>query len=331
MKRFLLALPLLFSTTSGALTLEQHPQVSRVNSCFSGMTASFERWVSTMEKRKPGFDRSRFPFTQAQFDAYKDTLDCETFVYQVDGIAITGWQVSPKQASQDKPLPAVIYNRGGNGRYGQWVFGSVMHSLMPLAEAGYAVIATNLRPDPRDMKHYVANGDYDEFGGAEHQDVLALWSIVQSWSGVDADRTGTVGSSRGAMQSFMLARDVPSLKTLVSISGATDISAIAKARPKFKKMLQRRIPDFEQSPNTALNKRSAVTWVDQLPKPLPVLLIHAKDDDRVPFDTAVAMTQALTAHGQPHQLMAFEDGGHNLGKHRDDAQQAILAWLAEYL
>ena len=57
----------------------------------------------------------------------------------------------------------------------------------------------------------------------------------------------------------------------------------------------------------------------------PAFLIHAKDDDVVPFMESVMYAEALREHGVDVELHIVEDGGHGFGPGRDEG--GSTGWL----
>ena len=95
-------------------------------------------------------------------------------------------------------------------------------------------------------------------------------------------------------------------------------------------LLSKLIPDYAHNEEAALKARSPIYWADELPK-APVLLLHAKDDERVSYDNATKMAAQLEKHGIPQKLISFETGGHNLRGHQEERELLILDWFEAHL
>ncbi|MAF76163.1 MAG: hypothetical protein CMF17_09990 [Idiomarinaceae bacterium] len=328
MPKFLFAI-LLLSFSVHSVPLEKVDTVINTTTCYKGPFASHESWVRWLSQR-PGFKIERFPFSKAQFDTFKSTLTCSLFIYDVDGVAVNGYIIYPKEAKT--ALPTLIYNRGGNTHYGMMNFGSMMYYLMPLAEQGFVVIGSQYRWSGMRKKaeDFLADGTEDQFGGIDVNDVLALIPIAEKLDIADTSRLGVYGASRGGMQSFLVAKAHQDIKAIAVSAGISDVREFYQRSDKTKLLLSKLIPDFDSRGQAALAERSAVLWADELPD-APVLLLHARDDKRVAFSQSQAMTTALKAAGKEVKFVQFETGGHDLSPHREEVQQAITKWFQTHL
>jgi dipeptidyl aminopeptidase/acylaminoacyl peptidase len=138
-------------------------------------------------------------------------LDCIDFTYQVDGLTIEGFYVKPKQANLGS-LPVVIFNRGGNADFGYVQFGIKMGLIAELAAQGYLVIGSQYRGA---STRTIANNGKDEFGGSDVNDVLALPALLTEILEADPTKIALLGLSRGVMQSYLVAKQLPDIKSII--------------------------------------------------------------------------------------------------------------------
>ncbi len=78
-----------------------------------------------------------------------------------------------------------------------------------------------------------------------------------------------------------------------------------------------------------VNEYSNETQVtDQTP---PAFLVHAKDDDVVPFENSVVFADSLKAHKIPAEVFLYEQGGHGFGmtnkKRKQDWMESCIRWI----
>src|SRR5262249_41017330 len=109
--------------------------------------ASYEDWVGFLRTRRGG------SFNEAAFrSAYRPeifarlqngSIDCRVITYLSDGIPVQGFVVQPDR-SGGRPLPAIIYNRGGNRDFGRITFANLM-DFAAWAEQGFIVLASQHR------------------------------------------------------------------------------------------------------------------------------------------------------------------------------------------
>jgi dipeptidyl aminopeptidase/acylaminoacyl peptidase len=309
--------------------LDKLPEIKSSFSCFKGHFESFDKWINFLKRKNPNFKEDRFPFSKEQFEKRKNNLNCRIFKYSVDDVGVQGFIIYPKE--NKKPLPTIIYNRGGNTSYGQMNMGSMQHKLMPIASEGFVIIGTQYRWDgTRKQSEFKANGKNDEFGGIDINDVLALIPIIEKLPFADAEKLGVMGSSRGGMQSYLFAKRYPGIKAMVIKSGISNAYSFYERDDATKNLLSTLIPNFEAQKDHALTKRSAVFWVDQLPK-APILLIHAEDDERVDFSNAAVMAALLKERERPYTFLQFPDGGHDLTKHKEKVDKNIINFFTTHL
>jgi len=103
--------------------------------------------------------------------------ETETFSmrYLSEGLKIHGYLAKPKQI--DKPLPLVVYCRGGNRDFGEITDGSAL-SLAGMASNGYVVLASNYGGSKQ-------SEGVDEFGGKEVKDIINLLALAKQLPFID--------------------------------------------------------------------------------------------------------------------------------------------------
>jgi dipeptidyl aminopeptidase/acylaminoacyl peptidase len=315
----------LFSTASS---------LQKSRSCFSGPFQSYDSFMAMrikMGKNQPKFSEAklRVELPQADFDRFQQTLDCQDFVYRVGDVPVRGFMIKPKQISGKAPV--VIYNRGGNADFGQLNFSFVMKSLMPVAEQGFVILASNYRGQHNWGKATVMNAGFDEFGGAELEDVKALVPIAQGMKEADANRMAMWGHSRGGMMTYMLAKSMPELKTIVVGAGPTDFAKELELRPEMDNVFKARIPNYNNNKAAALAERSVLLWPEQLPAQLPILIQHGDQDKHVPVTSSEQLSMKLKALQHPHKLLIYPGADHGFRPVQTKAQQDRINWLKQYL
>jgi hypothetical protein len=186
----------IFQSSVFAQNILKHKDISNQQNCYSGVF-EYDTWFAMMKKsnqRKAKIpeelairlNKLRIFFPEIDFYKYKESMDCITFKYPVGDLLVDGYLIKPKG---QKNLPIIVYNRGGNSRYGAMVFGSIFNSLFSIAENGFTVIGSQYR-GVFDKK--VVLGKYDEFGGAGVADVVKLLSFIPDVDGVDSDESGNI-------------------------------------------------------------------------------------------------------------------------------------------
>lgn len=302
-------------------------------SCYSGPFGSYDSWLAGFQTN-PGFNAENFHqrFPRTVIERRQSSIDCRIFVYESDGILVEGVMLRRKTTAADiTRLPVVIYNRGGNAARGPLLYGSIHQSMMPLAELGYVVIASQYRGATSWPTKVERQVELDQFGGNDVNDIKNLLPIIDGMPDADSSRVAMLGASRGGMMSYLAARDMPQLKALIVQAGVADLEAGLTVRPEMEIIFAEFIPNYSTEKTTQLKARSVLRWLEKLPPNLPILLLHGDEDVRVDVAQSQTLAKALAAKGQPHKLVVYSGADHGLHPKRAEADAEIAAWLKQYL
>ncbi len=239
---------------------------------------------------------------------------CERLRYRSDGLSVVGFLLHPAKAG---PHPVLIWLRGGNREFAK-IEQVTMLNLLHFADAGFIVIAPQYRG--------VDGGDgVDEFGGADVNDVLALLPLARALPDADVERLYLLGGSRGAMQGALAMRSGLPVRAAAFRGGMFDMKAALVARPELEPMWKALMPDYAIDADSALSKRSAVLWAGELQA--PILLLHGRDDWRVPVAQAEAFAAELDKAGTRHKLVVYKHDEHQLALHRAQWLAEVVDWF----
>ena len=302
--------------------------------CFSDDFAEYDTWIAGLQKRDPKFNpQDKRVLSRESFDRYKRDIDCRWILYRsADGQLVNGFLLSPSQGKESgRRLPVIVFNRGGNGAFGAMVFGQLLNELAPLSTRGFVVIGSQYRGLRTRLLGPGREPGNDEFGGKDVDDVMALFDIVDSLPYADPQRIGLFGWSRGGMESFLVARQTKRVSTVVVGAPLLDLVDALKVRPETENLYQKLIPDYASNPDGALEARSAIRWVEKLPKDMPILLLHGDADERVPVQQSIDMAKRLKKLRRPHELKVIAGGDHSLSAHRDEVDETVAAWFVRHL
>lgn len=324
MKNTVLLLIVLFLSSSALA--QSNPTKTR--DCFRGHFSTHETWLNFLASKKKNFNQQAFlkRYPKENFDKVTSAVNCTDFLYQVDGHTIDGFYLAPKTQA-DKPLPVIIFNRGGNGAFGRLKFAHRIGLIAKLAMRGYVVIASQYRGS---NKRINSNG-MDEFGGRDVNDVLALLPMLKKIPQADSENIAMMGWSRGSMQSYLAAQHIPELKALIAVAGVSDLHARLKYRPKMERVYKARIPGYEDNKVERLAQRSVIKWLDKLPAKMPILLLHGTADKRVNVENSIDLAQALKEVGHQHKLVIYDGDDHGLSNNQDNVIDEVDTWLTQYL
>ncbi len=242
-----------------------------------------------------------------------------TFTYDVDGIDVAGFLITPKE--NDSKIPLVIYNRGGTGDFGLVNLGLMYTHLADIASKGYAVIGTQYHGNQLSAGH-------DERGGeSDIQSINNLYALAQKLPGLDADKTGMYGFSRGGMMTYICLKRFNWIKAAVILAGTADIDNEIRRRPAMASIYSTAFGDDPE----ARKNRSAIYWADKLPQHTPLLLLHADSDPKVDPLDSIRMAQNLTPSLDHFSLLLLDSAEHSLEDVADVRNDAIIRWFDTYL
>ena len=342
MKKTRVLLLLLLSTVDGFVAQAQTaklPDGTIVESqpCATAPKRTYEQYREDVKKRseeevaeakREGFQwdlerdfRGRL-MSKEEFERRENftAYDCQKIKYLSDGLKVVGFIWKPK-ASENKKLPLVIANRGGNREYGKLTAQSFFY---PLVTNGFVVIASQYRG--------VDGGEgTEEFGGADVNDVLNLIPLARSLGYVDMNNVFLLGASRGAMQSFLAIKKGMPVNAVAVFGGLTDALVSAKERPNLvTRVWSNLIPDFEKRGEEALRERSAVYFVDRIN--VPVLIFHGGADWRLNVGSqALGLANKLQASGKTYELIIYAGDDHPTTNNRADRERRTVEWFKKFM
>lgn len=286
---------------------------------------SFDDWMDFL-REKNGWFKSlilSFVFDEDEYNRFEAELDCYVIEYDSNGALVTGYLVVPKARKPDQKFRTILFNRGGNQRYGAITFTHLFSFIFPFASNGNAVFASQYRGIYEETRAQYS----DEFGGKDVDDVIRLGELALQVPWVDEKRLFMVGQSRGAMMTYMAARrhKLP-IKAIATMGSLVDLRAEMEFRPNMEKVYKKLIPDYQNQKEQALSQRSAIEWVNDLPD-IPILLQHGEKDNRVNLAQVQAFDKKLAQARRTHKLIVYEGANHGLRGAREESIKDVLAWF----
>jgi dipeptidyl aminopeptidase/acylaminoacyl peptidase len=257
----------------------------------------------------------------ASLDLIIRTVHSEYFAltYWSDGLRVKGFLGRPTEGTA---LPAIIFNRGGHGEFGE-LWGQ---QLIPFVEAGFVAVGSQYRGA-------CGSEGFDEFGGADVDDVLNLMPLLQHLRYVDPERIGMMGGSRGGMMTYLALKQeslngTHDIKAAVTVGGMADVTRTMWESPGMILVLSALIGRGPNEAPEAYRDRSAVFWPDLINAPL--LILHGEGDESVPVEQSQQLADLLSAAGKTVTLVTYPGDDHGLSAHHAGYPEA-LAWFQHYL
>lgn len=241
-----------------------------------------------------------------------------------DGVTIPAVLTLPKVATP-KNLPLIVLPHGGpdardSESWDWWV--------QFLAAKGYAVVQPNYRGSTGFGKVHYDLGNR-QWGGTMQDDLNDAITHLAKEGIADPKRVCMAGASYGGYSAMRAAqRDGKLFRCAISFVGVSDLGAIAKFDRKSLfgreevSYLKGKAPDFESVSPLRVPEQFGT----------PILLMHGKNDLRVPVEQSRKMAEKLKAAGKDYRYIEQPLGDHHFSRQEDRLQflQEMEAFLAKH-
>lgn len=252
-----------------------------------------------------------------------------------DGLRMRGYLTLPAAGESSAPPPLVVMPHGGPAARDYLLFDD---QVQYLASRGYAVFQPNFRGSSGFGKAFETAGDR-QWGRAMQTDIDDGVRVLIGQGRVDPARICIVGASYGGYAALMGVATAPDLyRCAVSASGVSDIyeqirydrreeGSDSEAYRYWVRLLG---DPGNKTDRAEMQANSPTTLAGRITA--PVLLVHGKEDDNVPFQQMELMQKALTKAGRPPRVRVFETAGHGfLGEDRKTYFLEVETFLASVL
>lgn len=252
----------------------------------------------------------------------KDTFEnsvVERITYLSDGLKVKGYAAYPKNISVK--YPCVIWCRGGIGNRGAIDTFTARGIFGQLASWGYCVLASQYRGN-------AGSEGRDEVGGSDVNDILNLIPLADELPQADSSVWAIEGWSRGGMMALLTLQRNNNFKCAVLVGAISNVRDYADNNPDLKSCYENLI-GVEQLEHH-LQKRSAINFVNELPK-IPYLIIHGAEDETVSVSQSLKLAAKFEELKIPHKLILPKNGDHFLRKNRKEVDVLRREWYDKYL
>ena len=225
-----------------------------------------------------------------------------------DGLEITGWHVAPP-ARFEGPRPVLIHLHGGP--VGQ----SRPGSLGPLErwaveELGMHLVMPNVRGSDGFGQRFRTLDDGRRREDAV-KDVSALLDLVARTPSMRADRVVVEGGSYGGYLTLAVAvHEAARIAGAICSVGIANFVTFLEQTESYRRENRRQEYGDERDPQMRefLTRISPVTRAAEIRNPL--LVVHGRNDPRVPYGEAEQIVRAVRANGVPVWFLTADDEGH---------------------
>jgi dipeptidyl aminopeptidase/acylaminoacyl peptidase len=243
----------------------------------------------------------------------------ERITYLSGSLKVKGYIAYPIDST--KKYPCVIWCRGGAGNKGAIDTFTARGIFGQLASWGYCVFASQYRGNAGSEGH-------DEVGGMDVNDILNLIPLAEELPQANSEIWGIEGWSRGGMMTFLTLRRNRNFKCAILVGAISNVEEFTNTNTNLKNYYENLIG--KERLGKALAKRSAINFVNELPK-IPYLLIHGAEDETVSPQQSIELAKKFEENKIPHKLILPKNGDHFLRKNRREVDALRKEWYEKYL
>ena len=200
-----------------------------------------------------------------------------------------------------------------------------------LVASGFAVVAPNVRGSTGYGSAYQHLDDVEKRLDSV-ADLAALHAWLATQHDLDQDRAALYGGSYGGYMVLVGLAFQPELWAAgVDVVGMSDLVTFLENTSTWRRAFREREYGSLEHDRAVLEAASPINRVEDIVAPL--LIIHGRNDPRVPVSEAEQIHEVLTERGVRCDLLIYEDEGHGLAKlvNRIDAYPRVTAFLHEIL
>jgi dipeptidyl aminopeptidase/acylaminoacyl peptidase len=242
-------------------------------------------------------------------------IDLRTFVEpklvryrSFDGMDIPAFLYLPEGCKKGKPCPFIVHFHGGpegQSRPGMQVY------MQYFLSRGFGVLRPNVRGSTGYGTEYMNLDNYKRrMDSVKDGLAAARWLIEKGYS--TPGQIGAFGGSYGGFMVMAVITEAPDLwGAACNVVGIVNFETFLENTKAYRRHLR----EAEYGPLSDpefLHGISPIHNVDRIAAPL--MVVHGRNDPRVPVGEAEQVAAALRERGRPVELLIFDDEGHGIAK-----------------
>jgi dipeptidyl aminopeptidase/acylaminoacyl peptidase len=256
------------------------------------------------------------------FLAERSQGEAKVVTWEHEGRKLEGLLILPPAGVAKAPYKLALWPHGGpHSRTAV----SADIGAQVLAGAGYAVFQPNFRGSAGYGQAFI-DADRHDFGGGDVRDILAGIDALVRDGVIDRDRQFVTGTSYGGFLTCALVTQTRQFRAAVPINAVTDLTMFW-GLSDIPSWIEWEFGGRPWEVPAALRAHSPLTFAATVRT--PTLVLHSRDDRRVPLPLGIAFHRAVRATGTPSELVIYPDEGHGIRQpeHRVDVLKRVLAWF----
>jgi dipeptidyl aminopeptidase/acylaminoacyl peptidase len=242
---------------------------------------------------------------------------------------IPAYYYKPVAAAEGKPVPVIVSIHGGPEGQFQPIFSGLYQFFVN--ELGCAVVAPNVRGSSGYGKTYLTL-DNAEKREDSVRDIGALLDWIGRQPELDASRVAVVGGSYGGYMVLASLTNFPDrIKAGIDIVGIASFKTFLKNTSGYRQDLRRAEYGDDRDPKM----QEVFARIDPLNNAGKIrsalLVVHGRNDPRVPFSEAVQIAAKVRDNGRPVWTVYADNEGHGFARreNRDYMNAVMVMFLQE--
>jgi dipeptidyl aminopeptidase/acylaminoacyl peptidase len=232
------------------------------------------------------------------------------------------------RAPDGKPVPVILYIHGGpESQYQPFFSGTIQFYVN---ELGCAVIAPNVRGSAGYGKTYLTLDNADRREDSV-RDVGGLLDWIGTQPELDAKRVAVLGGSYGGYMVLASLTNFPErIKAGIDIVGIASFRTFLKNTSGYRQDLRRAEYGDERDPKMqeVFARIDPLNNADKIRAAL--LVVHGRNDPRVPFSEAVQIAARVRGSGRPVWTVYADNEGHGFARRENrDYLNAVMAMFLQ--
>lgn len=229
------------------------------------------------------------------------------------------------------PRPVLVEVHGGPESQRRLQYSSAVPTDQFIQSLGISVLSLNVRGSTGYGKAYSHLDDKD-LRLDSVKDVAAAVAWLRRRDDVIGDRIGIMGQSYGGFMTLASLCFHPTLwSAAVDVVGIANFVSFLERTGPWRRQHRSEEYGFLEHDRAMLERISPLNHVDEITAPL--MVIHGRNDPRVPLYEAEQIVEALQERQRTVQLRVFDNEGHGLSKreNRIAGYAAAAAFLLQHL
>ena len=242
--------------------------------------------------------------------------------WQNEGFRLEGVLTLPPPSVAKPPYRMILVPHGGPHSRSAAGFN---FNVQVFAGRGYAVFEPNFRGSSGYGQAFI-DADRNDFGGGDMRDILTGIDHLVREKVVDPERQFVYGSSYGGFMTSWLIGHTRQFKAAVAVNAVTNLDMMW-GLSDLQSWTEWEFGGRPWEVPGAMRRHSPITYAGNVLT--PTLVLHAREDRRVPLALGQMLHRSLLSRGVPTEMVIYPGEGHGIRRprHREDLLRRVVDWF----